>query len=173
MENLLFIVLAFAGFVIIQSVIDSYHDHCIKEEEQCRDLADKCRNEIDKFDKVKANGLIQDLKFQIEDQLKWAKMWSKRWHRLDALNKGLSWVVLSVAITLGFGLPWWWMIILTVFAMPIRWNIFDPVYNMFRKMPLLYIGSVSDTDSISKKPYLMLIIKLGWLGLMIGIMFWA
>ena len=172
MENLPFIVLAFAGFVIIQTVVDSYHDHFIREADNAYDMVNKTANNLKRL-KHASDGQKRDLNFAIAEWKVKAKNYNKLWHRLDAFNKGLSWAVLAVAVTLGFSLEWWWMIILTVFAMPIRWNIFDPVYNILRKQKLLYIGTVSDTDSISNSPYLILGIKLAWLGLMIGLMFWA
>lgn len=80
---------------------------------------------------------------------------NKRWHSIDAAIKSIVIAVLAYAVV---GVSWW-VLILYILAMSLRWLWFDACWNWANGLPFWYRGTVSTTDSLKIPNWLFFTLK--------------
>ena len=151
--ELIWIILIIVGFWLIYSPLDSFHD-------------------VQGLFNLRATVKAERSK-EKKEYSKQALKYNKRQHTVDAVIKGFVGIVVAGAFVLMGGFEWYWILILTFAGLSLRWLLFDLSWNFFAKQPLLYSGSVSKMDGVSKNKYLMLGVKIALICLSAGIIYWV
>jgi len=94
---------------------------------------------------------------------------NKFWHILEAFI--FSMVACTVFIALIRPQTTKQFIFAMMFFFFLRWNLFDPILNLLRKLPFFYKGTVSLTDTINIPNVIYFALKLFGLGFSIQAMF--
>lgn len=104
----------------------------------------------------------------VHQQKALAKKYRKGWHRLDFVEKVVVFLFLLFLI---FGFSFWVLLTLPLIG-SIGWIVGDLSHNLFSKQRWNYVGDESDIDSTTKNVWLMVFIKLFFLGVSIGLIVW-
>ncbi len=131
----------FVVFLLIYFASDALHDVWVK-------------NESDNRLKAKAAGYKGDTELK-QHHLAQASKYSSRWHALDAAIKGFVIANLSFWIV-----GWdWWLLVLAIDTVAIRWIWFDLSWNKFRGVPWNHVGTVAKTDKVFSSALFQFIFK--------------
>lgn len=149
--TLLTIIIVLVVFLLGYFTLDAWHDYLVLKDKQHAVRAAAINNPFNK--KVE-----QDLSLK----------YNKRWHLVDAIIKGYVIAVLMWALV-GWS---WWILIFSEVAFAIRWFWFDLNLNWFRGMIPFYTGTVARSDQVTKSTTLQIGIKVFFLLVGIGLIWW-
>jgi len=149
--TILLIIIYLVVFLLGYFTLDAWHDSEVLKDKQFAVKAAKFKT--------------PDIKKDFQEKSLKA---NKRWHLIDSIVKGwvVAWLIFAFV-----GLSWW-ILIFAELAFAIRWFWFDLNLNWFRGMLPFYTGTVAKTDQVTKSTGLQIAIKVFFLLVGIGLIWW-